>query len=375
VDPAPRAYDDFAPMVTRPLHPGGLRSVPQRPSRRLRPPRRGADPARRSTPATAASVARCAASLGGTPSRALLTERFGLPARLVEDAVSVRRGGGPSCSTSRPGSRSAAGSSGGQRRRRAPDSREVPDVLVSLATVGRGPSVRRLLDTLAEEVRASGYPGRVGVLIVENHEAPPARSPTRRDHGPPRRHRRRCVRRSPAPPRRACSRPSATDCRCPSAPRERRSSPRSVRTSTRPSRGCPTRRPPDGGVDGGRRRRLPAARRGWAAPSAHPPAVPGRALLVARCRSTPSCWAPSPATRRSPAWTVSAASFTTSPRTSRGCATSAPTPTGSRRRRRRRPSTPTTTSPRPSRRAPTPCGPTRPTSPIDPCVTWRSPAA
>ena len=50
-----------------------------------------------------------------------------------------------------------------------PAREEVPDVLISLATVGRGPSVRRLLDTLAEEVRNSGYPGRVGVLIVENH--------------------------------------------------------------------------------------------------------------------------------------------------------------------------------------------------------------
>jgi hypothetical protein len=55
----------------------------------------------------------------------------------------------------------------------APARDAVPDVLVSLATVGRGASVRRLLDTLAEELRASGYPGRVGVLIVENHEETP----------------------------------------------------------------------------------------------------------------------------------------------------------------------------------------------------------
>ncbi|MCB9660523.1 MAG: arylamine N-acetyltransferase [Sandaracinaceae bacterium] len=55
-----------------------------------------------------------------------------------------------------------------------PPRRVVPDVLITLATVGREASVSRLLDSLDAEVRESGYPGRVGALIVDNHDAPRA---------------------------------------------------------------------------------------------------------------------------------------------------------------------------------------------------------
>ena len=54
------------------------------------------------------------------------------------------------------------------------DRADVPDILVSVATIGRPEALKRLLTTLDQERRASGYPGRVGVLVVHNHdEGPP----------------------------------------------------------------------------------------------------------------------------------------------------------------------------------------------------------
>ena len=170
VDPAPRVYDDFAPMVSAHYTEAGfgpflsgLRAVCVRPDSVLT--LRDDEYARDTR--SGRSMRRIA---GRDAVTSLLTERFGLPSRLVGDAVSVAARRRPDLFGSEPPwtalGRGRVEDSAGVK---PPTREQVPDVLVSLATVGRGPAVRRLLDTLAEEVRASGYPGRVGVLIVENH--------------------------------------------------------------------------------------------------------------------------------------------------------------------------------------------------------------
>ncbi len=170
VDPAPRAYDDFAPMVTAHYTQAGfgpflsgLRAVAIRPDAVLT--LRDTEYARDTR--FGRSLRRVA---GRDALRALLTERFALSTRLVDEALEVVARRRPELfeeprwfALGRGHARESVGVE-------PPAREEVPDVLVSLATVGRGASVRRLLDTLAEEVRASGYPGRVGVLIVENHD-------------------------------------------------------------------------------------------------------------------------------------------------------------------------------------------------------------
>jgi arylamine N-acetyltransferase len=172
VDPTPRDYDDFAPMVTAHYTQAGfgpflsgLRAVAIQPGAVLT--LRDTEYARDTR--FGRSVRRVA---GHDAVRALLTERFALPPRLVDEALEVVDRRRPELfqeprwfALGRGHLRDSVGVE-------PPAREEVPDVLVSLATVGRGASVRRLLDTLAEEVRASRYPGRVGVLIVENH--PPA---------------------------------------------------------------------------------------------------------------------------------------------------------------------------------------------------------
>lgn len=170
VDPAPRAYDDFAPMVSAHYTQAGfgpflsaLRAVAIQPDAVLT--LRDAEYARDTR--FGRSVRRVA---GRDAVWALLTERFALPPRLVDDALEVVARRRPELfeeprwfALGRGHARESIGVE-------PPAREDVPDVLVSLATVGRGASVRRLLDTLAEEVRASGYPGRVGVLLVENHD-------------------------------------------------------------------------------------------------------------------------------------------------------------------------------------------------------------
>lgn len=169
VDPVPRAYEDFAPMVTAHYTQAGfgpflsgLRAVAIRPDAVLT--LRDAEYARHTR--FGRSVRHVA---GRDAVRTLLTERFALPPRLVGAALDVVGRRRPELfeeprwfALGRGHVRESIGAE--------PPARDaVPDVLVSFATVGRGASVRRLLDTLAEEVRASRYPGRVGVLIVENH--------------------------------------------------------------------------------------------------------------------------------------------------------------------------------------------------------------
>lgn len=172
VDPAPRAYDDFAPIVTAHYSQagfgpflGGLRAVSIQPDAVLT--LRDTEYARDTR--FGRSMRRVA---GREPIRALLTETFSLPSRLTDDALAVLRRRRPELFAEPRWFALGHGHAKASVGVKPPTRDEVPDVLISLATVGRGASVHRLLDTLADEVRESAYPGRVGVLIVENH--PPA---------------------------------------------------------------------------------------------------------------------------------------------------------------------------------------------------------
>ncbi|MES2638573.1 MAG: arylamine N-acetyltransferase [Myxococcota bacterium] len=170
LDPTPRAYDEFTPMVRAHYTQAGfgpflssLRAVRIQPDVVLT--LRDGEYAR-DTP-FGRSVRRV---VGREAVSALLVERFGLPRRLVEDAIAVLARRRPELFGDEPRWLALGRGHIEESAHVEPPTRsEVPDVLVSLPTVGRGASVRRLLDTLAEEVRASGYPGHVGVLLVENH--------------------------------------------------------------------------------------------------------------------------------------------------------------------------------------------------------------
>lgn len=177
VDPVPRAYDDFAPMVTAHYTQAGfgpflsgLRAVSIQSDAVLT--LRDADYARDTR--FGRSVRRVR---GRDAMRSLLTERFALRPRLVDEALDVVARRRPELFEEPRWFALGCGHARDSVDVAPPTRDDVPDVLVSLATVGRGASVCRLLDTLAEEVRASGYPGRVGVIIVENHDraeiAPP----------------------------------------------------------------------------------------------------------------------------------------------------------------------------------------------------------
>jgi len=170
VDPSPRAYEDFAPMVTAHYTRSGfgpfltgLRAVCIHPDAVLT--------LRDTEYARDTRFGRSVRRVGGHDGvRALLTERFALPPRLVDEALGVMARRRPELFAEPPWFALGRGRVRESAGVTPPAREDVPDVLVSFATVGRGPSVGRLLDTLAEEVRASRYPGRVGVLIVENHE-------------------------------------------------------------------------------------------------------------------------------------------------------------------------------------------------------------
>lgn len=170
VDPLPRTYDDFAPMVTAHYTQvefgpflSGLRAVSIKPDAVLT--LRDAEYARDTR--FGRTVRRVA---GRDAVRALLAERFALPSRLVEEALEVVARRRPALFGEPRWFALGCGHARESVGVEPPAREDVPDILVSLATVGRGASVRRLLETLAEEVRGSGYPGRVGVLIVENHD-------------------------------------------------------------------------------------------------------------------------------------------------------------------------------------------------------------
>jgi arylamine N-acetyltransferase len=168
-DPSPRAYDDFASMVKAHYTQAGfgpfldaLRAVRIQPDAVLT--LRDAEYTRDTR--FGRSMRRVA---GRDAVRALLTERFALPPRLVDEALGVVAHRRPDLVAEPRWFALGRGHARDSAELAPPARAEVPDVLVSLATVGRGPSVRRLLHTLAEELRASRYPGRVGVLIIENH--------------------------------------------------------------------------------------------------------------------------------------------------------------------------------------------------------------
>ncbi|MEZ4266413.1 MAG: arylamine N-acetyltransferase [Myxococcota bacterium] len=172
VDPTPRRYHEFEPIVRAHYSQvgfgpflSGLRAV------RILPDAiftlRDREYVRHTR------IGRCARPVFGREAfGALLIGRFGLPQGLVADALSVLERRRPDLVADTPRWLDLGR---GRVEERAtvepPTHEEVPDVLVALATVGRRASVQRLLDTLAEEARASAYPGRVGVLIIDNHES------------------------------------------------------------------------------------------------------------------------------------------------------------------------------------------------------------
>jgi N-hydroxyarylamine O-acetyltransferase len=170
VDPSPCAYDDFAPMVTAHYTRAGfgpflagLRAVRIRPDAVLS--LRDAEYARDTR------FGRSVRRVGGRDALvALLTQQFALPRPLVEAALDVMERRRPDLLAEPRWFALGRGHVGQSAHVDVPAREEVPDVLVSLATVGRGASVRRLLDTLAEEVRESRYSGRVGVLVLQNHD-------------------------------------------------------------------------------------------------------------------------------------------------------------------------------------------------------------
>lgn len=170
VDPSPRNYADFAPIVRAHYTEaafgpflGGLRAVRIRPEAVLT--LRDSEYARDT--AIGRSLRRI---ISREATECLLIERFGLPPALIAEAMDVLARRRPDLFGEEPrwvalGRGTVEASADVERPKRD----AVPDVLVTLATVGRGRSVTRLLDSLAAEVQESGYPGKVGVILVENH--------------------------------------------------------------------------------------------------------------------------------------------------------------------------------------------------------------
>ena len=171
VDPSPRSYEDFAPIVRAHYTEaafgpflGGLRAVRIRPEAVLT--------LRDSEYARDTAIGRSLRPIiGREATERLLVERFGLPPALIAEAMDVLARRRPDLFAPEPrwvalGRGTIEASADVARPARA----AVPDVLVTLATVGPGLSVARLLDSLAAEVQESGYPGKVGVILVENHK-------------------------------------------------------------------------------------------------------------------------------------------------------------------------------------------------------------
>lgn len=171
VDPTPKAYQDFAPMVVSHYTQAGFGPFLSG----LRAVRIDTDAVLTLRDLEYARDTRFGRSVRSIVGRdavtSLLTERFGLAPQLVHQAVDVMARRRPDLLGDEP--RWFALGRGlveDSAHIEPPPRVEVPDVLVSFATIGRAGAVRRLLATLADEVRESGYPGRVGVLVVENHE-------------------------------------------------------------------------------------------------------------------------------------------------------------------------------------------------------------
>lgn len=170
VDPTPRAYRDFAPMVK--AHYGqaefgpfltGLRSVNIGTDAILT--LRDAEYARHTR------LGRMVRTVHGRASiRTLLTTRFKLAEPLVDEALQVLARRRPDLLGPEPKWMALGRGTITQSAAVAPPPRAaVPDVLISVATVGRPDALHRLLRSIATDRDASGYPGRVGVLVVDNH--------------------------------------------------------------------------------------------------------------------------------------------------------------------------------------------------------------
>ncbi len=181
VDPKPRLYRDFAPMVERHYsQPGfgpflsGLRAVSIQAKQVLILRDKAYERHNR-----LGMFQRPVFDRAGF--EALLTERFKLMPSLVGSALdAVEKRPGSLLSRKTPGWWSlGVGEISGCKRKenkiiplpeKPLSAVKVPDILVSLASTGRYCSVQRLLDSLEREVAESGYPGKVGVLLIDNSE-------------------------------------------------------------------------------------------------------------------------------------------------------------------------------------------------------------
>lgn len=169
VDPTPRAYTDFAAIVEGHYTQAGfgpflsgLRAVRVGKDRMisLRDDRYQRD----------SGVCSSVRRLVGTGAlESALTGPLGLPQDLVSEVLAVLARRRPELCSQRSWLALGRGRAGESRDLERPPREAVPDVLLTVATVGREAAMRRLLHTLSEERRRSKYPGRIGVIVVENH--------------------------------------------------------------------------------------------------------------------------------------------------------------------------------------------------------------
>ena len=178
VDPTPRTYDDFAPMVNAHYSRAGFGPF----LNGLRSVSIGADAVLTLRDAEYARYTRHGRSIrrvhGREAIRALLETRFRLQPELVDRALAVLARRRPDLLGEEPRWMALGRGTAEHTAEIEPPSRDaVPDILIAAATVGRQASVTRLLRSIAADREASRYPGRVGVLLVENHAGPPTALP------------------------------------------------------------------------------------------------------------------------------------------------------------------------------------------------------
>jgi N-hydroxyarylamine O-acetyltransferase len=174
VDPTPRHYGDFAPMVNAHYSRAGFGPF----LNGLRSVSIGAEAVLTLRDAEYARYTRHGRSVrrvhGREAIRGLLETRFKLQPELVDRALSVLARRRPDLLGEEPRWMALGRGTASRTPEVEPPSREaVPDILISTATVGRQASVARLLRSIEADRVESRYPGRVGVLLVENHDGPP----------------------------------------------------------------------------------------------------------------------------------------------------------------------------------------------------------
>ncbi|MEZ4473420.1 MAG: hypothetical protein R3F60_22060 [bacterium] len=157
------AYEDFAPMVRAHYSEPGFGPF----LASLRAVRIHADAVltlRDAVYGRDTRIGRTTRRVGGREGlQGLLTTQFGLPADLVGRALHALHRHRPDLLVEPRWFALGRGRISESMAVAPPGRDEVPDVLVSLATVGREASVQRLLASLAQEVSASRYPPRRGV--------------------------------------------------------------------------------------------------------------------------------------------------------------------------------------------------------------------